>query len=319
MILILGATGYLGQAFVAELRKRGHEFVSLSRQTLDYTRFDLLFGYVRSHRPKLIINAAGFTGRPDISACEIARADTVTANTLLPQTVARVSYLTKTPWAHISSSSIFSGAKTAQNGGFAAARDLSADQLESPTGAQPGAILGFTETDRPNCTFNEGPCSFYSGSKALAEESLHWRDECYVWRPGPMFDESDHPRNLLVQISNGSPLELGLGSLSHRTDFVRTCLDLWERNAPHGIYHVANPGMVSRSQMIDIRKQILQSQARMEPSSSTTDLPWKGAALTWSALDSSKLDACGIRLRPAIEALREAAQKLPSHPTVSAL
>ena len=35
----------------------------------------------------------------------------------------------------------------------------------------PGAVRGYTETDRPNFTFREPPCSFYSGSKGLAEIS----------------------------------------------------------------------------------------------------------------------------------------------------
>ena len=59
MILLLGATGYLGQGFARELRRRGSRFVPLSRSALDYTRFELLFDYVRKMKPDFVINAAG--------------------------------------------------------------------------------------------------------------------------------------------------------------------------------------------------------------------------------------------------------------------
>ena len=42
MILLLGATGYIGEAFVTELRSRKKEFITLSRSQVDYSRFDLL-------------------------------------------------------------------------------------------------------------------------------------------------------------------------------------------------------------------------------------------------------------------------------------
>jgi len=55
MILLLGGTGYVGQAFAAELRRRGHDFIPLSRAVLDYTHFDVLFNYVRKTRPEFVI------------------------------------------------------------------------------------------------------------------------------------------------------------------------------------------------------------------------------------------------------------------------
>jgi len=42
MILLLGGTGYIGQAFASELQRRNKQFISLSRSEVDYTRFDKL-------------------------------------------------------------------------------------------------------------------------------------------------------------------------------------------------------------------------------------------------------------------------------------
>src|SRR3954466_19020 len=124
MILLLGATGYIGQAFANELRRRGCLFVPLTRKALDYTNFDILFDYIRKIKPEFLINAAGYTGRPNVDGCEVARGDTVQGNTLFPQMVARVCFMTNTPWGHVSSGCIFSGAKVAQNGHLRIENDL---------------------------------------------------------------------------------------------------------------------------------------------------------------------------------------------------
>src|ERR1041385_7965726 len=110
MILLLGATGYVGQAFARELRRRDCDFNPLTRKAIDYTRFEVLFDYLRKTRPAFLINAAGYTGSPNVDACEIARAETVQGNALFPQTVARACSMTNTPWGHVSSGCIYSGA-----------------------------------------------------------------------------------------------------------------------------------------------------------------------------------------------------------------
>ena len=88
MILLLGGTGYIGQAFATELQRRNKPFVNLSRREVDYTRFDLLLGFLKSRKPEFVVNAAGYTGKPNVDACETARADTLQGNTLFPLTLA---------------------------------------------------------------------------------------------------------------------------------------------------------------------------------------------------------------------------------------
>jgi NAD(P)-dependent dehydrogenase (short-subunit alcohol dehydrogenase family) len=77
MIVVLGASGYIGEAFVRELKNRGEAFLAISRSQLDYTRFEELLGFLREKKPAFLINAAGYTGRPNVDACEIAKADTL--------------------------------------------------------------------------------------------------------------------------------------------------------------------------------------------------------------------------------------------------
>ena len=305
MVLLLGATGYLGQAFAAELTKRQLAFVPLSRAQLDYTRLTLLFNCIRTVKPVFIINAAGYTGRPNIDACESARAETVRANTLLPQTVARACYLTKTPWGHVSSGCIYSGARVAQNGGFQIERNINRPEIRRLLETQPERFRGFTESDAPNFSFRSPPCSFYSGAKALAEEALGWFDQTYIWRPRVVFDEFDHPRNLLSRIQRSPKARDNVNSLTHRGDFVRACLDLWERSAPFGAYNIANPGAVTGRQIVESIVRIRKPGRQFEFWRDDEEFYRLAAKAPRSdcLLDISKLLSTGVQIRPVQEAI----------------
>src|SRR4051812_35491827 len=204
MILLLGSSGYIGQAFARELQRRSEVWLPISRKSLDYTRFDVLFDYVRKAKPQFIINAAGYTGRPNVDACEISRGETVQGNALFPQTVARVCLMTNTPWGHVSSGCIYSGAKvnTSNNGDSQIERDLNDPKIRQLYADSPERFHGFIETDEPNFSFRSPPCSFYSGTKALGEEALRGTDQCYIWRLRIPFDEFDHPKNFLTKIKS---------------------------------------------------------------------------------------------------------------------
>src|SRR5262245_10221854 len=114
MILLLGGTGYVGQAFQRELARRKWKFRTLSRATLDYTRFETLVSAPREPRPEFLITAAGYSGRPSVDACEDHRAETLLGNALLPQTIAQACASAGVPWGHVSSGCIYGGAKLVQ-------------------------------------------------------------------------------------------------------------------------------------------------------------------------------------------------------------
>ena len=307
MILLLGASGFIGQAFANELRKRDCGFIPLTRKGLDYTHFDRLFDYVRKTRPSFVINAAGFPGSPNVDACELARAETLCANTLLPQTIARVCLMRNTPWGHVSSGSIYQGAKVLENGEMLVERDLGRKEFRRMFAEHPEQLHGFTETEEPNFSFLCPPCNFYSGSKALAEQTIKDIGQGYIWRPGPAFNEHDHPRNFLSEVQRYPKVYDHVTSASHLEDFVRACLDLWECRAPFGIYNVTNPGAVSTRKIIEMIEQIVKPGRRFEF--------WKddhefyrfaaGARRSNCLLDGSKLRAAGVKMRPLEEALQD--------------
>ena len=305
MILLLGSTGYIGEAFAAELQRRGKKFVALSRKDTDYTRFEILLKFLREQKPEFVVNSAGYTGKPNVDACEIARADTLQGNTLLPQTIAQACAAANIPWGHVSSGCIFAGAKIMQAGKTRIEKDLNRPDLKALVDREPSTIHGFTETDTPNFTFRDGPCSFYSGSKALGEEAILGVGQSFVWRLRIPFDEFDGARNYLSKVQRYPKVYDNVNSISHRADFVRACLDLWELRAPFGIYNVTNPGWITTRQVITMIERILKPNRKFQFWESDEEF-YKVAAKTPRSncvMDVSKLLAAGVKVRPVLDAL----------------
>jgi dTDP-4-dehydrorhamnose reductase len=307
MILLLGASGYIGQAFALELQRRGQKFIPLARRQTDYTRFDVLLEFLRVNQPAFVINAAGYTGKPNVDACEIARADTLAGNTLLPQTIAQACAATGTPWGHVSSGCIYSGAKVLVNGKLRAEKDMAKPDLRVLVGKSPAAIRGFTETDTPNFSFRDGPCSFYSGTKALGEEAILGLGQSYIWRLRIPFDEFDGGRNYLSKVQRYAKVYDNVNSISHRADYVKACLDLWKLRAPFGVYNVTNPGWVRTRQVVEMLETILKPDRKFEYWQNDEEF-YRVAAKTPRSncvLDVSKLLAAGVKIRPVLEALED--------------
>ena len=307
MILLLGATGYIGQAFAAELRKRGKEFVSVTRSTTDYTRFGVLLQFIQNTRAEFLINCAGYTGKPNVDACETVQADTLLGNALLPQTIAHACSAAGIPWGHVSSGCIYSGAKVMQSGQVRVVRDMTTPEFQSVLARDRTTIQGFSEMDEPNFTFRRPPCSFYSGSKALGEEALAEADNRYTWRLRIPFDEFDTPRNYLTKLQRYAKVYNNVNSLSHRGDFAAACLDLWECRAPFGTYYVTNPGFVTSREVVAMIQRILKPAGAFEYWQSDAEFYQYAASAPRSncVLDVSKILAADIRIRPVLCALEE--------------
>jgi dTDP-4-dehydrorhamnose reductase len=307
MFLLLGATGYIGQAFAKALTRKGHRFIPLSRSALDYTRFELLFDYVRRIQPKFLINAAGFSGRPNMDECETERMKTFQANTLLPQTIARVCLMTNTPLGQVSSGCIYSGAKVFESGELRVEKDLGRAEVRALFESNPEKFFGFTELDEPNSTFRNPPCSFHSGTKALAEEALRGASQTHIWRCRLPFNEFDHPCNLLTRLQSYDRVYDHITSVSHLDDYVAACLDLLETKAPFGIYNVTNPGGVTTKHLADLVQSHLRLGRPLKYWASDEEFYRSAKAPRSSCiLDVTKLLRAGIKMRSAEEAVEDA-------------
>ena len=307
MILLLGGTGYVGAAFVRELQRRQLPFRNVSRREVDYTRFDPLLGLLRTVQPEFLVNCAGYTGKPNVDACELAKADTLAGNTVLPLTIAAACAAANVPWGHVSSGCIYSGAKVLTNGVVRVEKDLTRPELRALAAQAPASILGFTETDVPNFSFRDGPCSFYSGTKALGEEVIQEAGRSYIWRLRIPFDEFDSPRNYLSKVQRYAKVYDNVNSISHRRDFAAACLDLWQLRAPFGIYNVTNPGWVTTRQVVALVEHYLKPARRFEFWESDEEFYQVAAKTPRSncVMDPTKLLTAGVKMRTVGEALED--------------
>jgi UDP-glucose 4,6-dehydratase len=312
MILLLGASGFIGRAFANELRRRGHSFIPLTRRAFDYSRFDFLFDYLRTMKPVFLINAASCSGTANGIAMRGEREKMMAANAILPQMIARVCSMTKTPWGHVSSGRIYSGAKVLENGTLRTEMDLSRPDLRQLYEKEPARFLGYTELDEPNFSFRTSPSNFYSGTKALAEEAIREIGQSYVWRPRLPFNERDEPCNWLSRLQRQATIYDHIDSISHLEDFVKAALDLWEIRAPFGIYNVTNPGAITTRELVEGLQRVLKPPFHFNFGRPEED-PARAASATPQShciLDVAKLHKTGVKIRPVSEAVKDSLDRM---------
>jgi len=307
MIFLLGASGYVGQAFQRELTRRKLPFQAISRTKLDYSNFRILQEALKAQQPQLVIHAAGFTGKPNVDACETQRAETIMGNVVLAQTVAEACETTGTRLGCVSSGCIYNGAKfLASTGTWEIKLDLNLPELQKKLIDRSADVQGFNESDPANFTFEQDYCSFYSGTKAVAEKMLLNFPRTYVWRLRIPFDEFDSSRNYLSKIQRYPKVYQNWNSISHLGDIASACLQTWELGLDGGPYNVVNPGYCSTREIVELIRKHLRPD--WNPLFWRDDTEFYQVAKAYRSnclLDSSKLIQSGVKIRPIEEALME--------------
>ena len=168
MILVIGGSGYIGSSIVEYLDQCAIPYNAPSRVELDcYNPFEL-FDFIDS-KFDFIINAAGYTGKPNVSACEKDKYECYRANVILPEVLHQVTSVAEIPWGHISSGCIFNGYKEQ-----------------------------YQEDSIPNFVFETNNCSWYSGTKAHGERTAG--SNSYIWRIRMPFSVRENPRNYIDKL-----------------------------------------------------------------------------------------------------------------------
>lgn len=288
MILLLGGSGYVGCAYQRFMATQGIDYYIAQRSSLNYLTREGLRQLIGEIRPKFLINAAGYTGKPNVDACELNKTECLNGNAVFPGIIREVCAETHIPWGHVSSGCIFSGSR---KDGF-----------------------GFTEEDEPNFSFRHGPCSFYSGTKALGEEILQDAQECYVWRLRIPFNHIDNPRNYLSKMMSYPRLFEARNSLSNLDEFVRATWECWTKRIPFGIYNVTNPGSITTHEVVEMIRSSpvekrLQAEGKIFSFFSNEEEFMRTAVKAPRSnciLDSSKLADHGIKMFEVHEAVEQA-------------
>ncbi len=208
MITLIGH-GYVGKYIKKELEKQviKHEWISHDQKP--------------SVSSTVIINAAGFTGVPNVDACESQKDKTIEGNVIFPLELERWCEYYNIPVVHISSGCVYTDYKDG----------------------------GWLETDAPNFTF--GNASFYSATKALNQETLkpYLRNRSYLLRIRMPFGPDNDDKNLLTKLSKYNKLVNFENSVSN-VEEVAECAVWFAENKPMpGIYNAVNPGGIKTHQI----------------------------------------------------------------------
>ena len=203
MITLCGH-GYIGQAIADELRRQAITFCWVRHTD-------------RWNPTGPVINAAGYTGSPNVDACQDKPIETMEGNLYWPLQVEK---LTTHPVIHLSSGCIYDGHKDG----------------------------GWTEEDEPNFTG-----SLYSLSKRMGQQALTpYFNKSYLLRLRMPFGTRNHPKNLLTKLSNYPKLIDGENSMSRVEDVARTAVFFAKELPPPGIYNLVNPGAIRTRTIVEM-------------------------------------------------------------------
>lgn len=262
MIKIFGSTGFMGSAIAAECDRRGMKWVAGIRQP------DILVSELMPC--ELAINCAAFIPTPSVDACKLNKDETILGNVIWPMRLSEICEKMGTPLMHLSTACLFD------------------EQRE------------YSETDTPTRGW-DGHCGDYVGGKLLAEKIVSQNPMAYILRLRLPFDERSHPKNYLNKLASFDRVFTHTNSLTHRGDFAKWALDLWEKRAPFGTYHCCNEGQISAKEVASrmFGRGIIKLPPTMAGSPNTT-----GARLS-----VKKLTDAGIKVRHVEEAVDEAISK----------
>ncbi len=233
MKLLIGSTGYIGSEFLRQLKNRMYDYKTVSYSEVFLPDFDKYLDNV-----DCIINASGYTGKPNVDKCEEEKDQCIWGNIVVPMKIIEWCRSRDIIYGHVSSGCIYQGKRW---------------------DGQP-----FDENDPPNFSFKYNNCSFYSGTKELAEEVVKTYPKSYIWRLRIPFDNEDNPRNYISKLLTYRKLVDFENSVSHRGEFVSACLKTIEQKVPFGIYNVVNDGTITTKQAVYLILNYLDKNKKFE-------------------------------------------------------
>lgn len=200
LVLLAGATGYIGRRIAAKLSGLGIPYRPMTRDSAPD-----LQGVTH------IVNAAGYTGKPNVDACEGARGECYAANVTLALRLLELARAKNLPLIHLSSGCVF-----------------------------------FRGENLPTTAKRDNRSVYYATTKILAEEAIEGYSRAAIVRLRMPFDSVDEPRNYISKILAYPELLNFSNSITFIPDLIDSLLSI----DAGGIYHAVNPGSVRASDLV---------------------------------------------------------------------
>ena len=235
-VLILGG-GYVGNHLFNRL-KRDHDVEQIVQRQVDYT-FSNQDGfwepgykpldfksYLHNKRFDIAVNCCGYTGKPNVDACEKDKEKCWYYNVTAPAKTNNILNLFNIPVVHISSGCIYEG-----------------DRM-------------WTEEDVPNFGLYDDHSSFYSKSKHAGELAL--KDMLgYIFRIRMPFCGNSTGKNILQKYLKYDNIVSYPNSLTSIYDLCNAvehfCVHRCQID--YGVYNIVNRGTITGQEVIDMMRE----------------------------------------------------------------
>lgn len=228
-ILLLGK-GYIGTAINQELQQAGDHHVNwVSKADTPYNdpkTFERMICSVYFQKSyDVVINASGYTGRPNVDACEVAIDDTWYYNVTVPGMLASMCTAHDVHLIHVSSGCIYDGYD-----------------------------MEFEEHDEPNFGLCSSVSSWYSKTKHAGELAVQGTNTT-VLRIRMPFCETTSERNVLMKLLKYDNIINQKNSMTNVEDLTKFVSALLTQKESWGdVYNVVNPQPVSTAMIINTFK-----------------------------------------------------------------
>jgi UDP-glucose 4,6-dehydratase len=278
MILIFGKNGYVSKRFQEyfDYKEIPYSVVSLKDKPTSYWAEEM----IRVYNPTFVLNCIGYTGKPNVDGCEDNKQECLFVNVILAEKITQACEKYNIPLGYVGSGCIYQE-----------------DKVEW--------WKEYKETDFPNFCFDFKNCSWYSGTKALAESLVQktWH-KSYIWRLRMPFNHLENEKNYIGKILKYDKIWSAANSLTNLDEFVKNCYKCIEKKIPYGIYNMTNSGGINAKEVLNIAKKFNITKNCYEYFSDESEfLKTVKTPRSNCVLDSNKIENAGIHFLPVEESL----------------
>jgi len=227
--VIIFGNGFVGSNLAQHFEDQDVNYKILTKKDLDYTNKKELKKYfdIEKCDIKCVINASGYTGVPNVDACEDNKALCWNMNVQYPLEVVTLCHQNDIPIIHIGSGCIYSGYEK-----------------------------NYTEEDEPNFGIGSKDASYYSRCKHAFESSSTSYNR-YIFRIRIPFTDELVPKNYFTKLLKYDTLINESNSVTSIKDFntfVQKFIDMLGL-VPYGVYNVVNPQSINALEVVNIMKE----------------------------------------------------------------